>query len=186
MSKRTPKRYDSTTAATVYPDGYGQTIPTSPNFVPAYREVNTRPQPLEISSNEMQILQPMQGIPNQVMRSTPNYIPDDPIKQAQAHVIYARQLTLAAAMIVTAIVLIAFTSGWLGQSIGSAALAWLTLFGMATLAALLYARRQGLWNSSTGVAHHDIDARTEVAKYAIDAHTDLLRAKWGMEKDRNG
>lgn len=107
---------------------------------------------------------------------------DDAMSHAQASLLYSRAYSLAAGMVTAGLLLTIylFAGGGLGWYFFTGLLVW----GVAILAILHRNRVQGLYHSSTGVAHHDIDARADVAKYAIDRHCQMLEKKWGV-RDAN-
>jgi len=50
------------------------------------------------------------------------------------------------------------------------------------LVALAVNRKQGLYHSATGIAHHEIESREALARYALDKHVDLICARWNIDK----
>jgi hypothetical protein len=66
-----------------------------------------------------------------------------------------------------------------------ALLAW----GCLSYGILGYNREQGLHHSPTGIVHHEIDSRQEIALHAMDLHAYLLERQWeredGLPANRN-
>ena len=106
----------------------------------------------------------------------------DPVTLEKANLLSTAPILGAIAMIVTGIVVIAGLFGFFGAGLGNYFVAWLAIFGVAGLVALIWNRRVTHWNSAAGVAHHELDAKTEVARYAIDRHCEMLERKWGLRE----
>ena len=88
---------------------------------------------------------------------------DTAITQAKASLLYSVAYAFAAALITGAICFV----GYLNEGGGGAfyTVVWLFFWGASVLAALAINRHQGLWHSSTGIAHHEIESRERVATY---------------------
>ena len=103
---------------------------------------------------------------------------DTAITQAQASLLYSLAFAFATALITAGIVLMSWLIlGGEGKWYG---LAWLVVWGACVLLSLLRNRWQGLWFSSAGIAHHEIESRERVAMHAIDKHVELLQSKWKL------
>jgi hypothetical protein len=91
----------------------------------------------------------------------------------------------AAAMITLGLLLLAWLFRALGDRFALYALVGLIGWGGAVLWALWSNRRQGLYHSPSGIAHHELDMRERVARHAIDTHAALLlRQLEGGRDDR--
>lgn len=103
---------------------------------------------------------------------------DSAVTMAMASLIYSGAYALALAFITAGLLII----GWmfLGGSGGRWLVAWLVVWGLACLGALIVNRWQGLHYSPAGIAHHEIDSRERIALHAIDRHADLIERRLGL------
>lgn len=106
---------------------------------------------------------------------------DNAVTGAVASLIYSAAYGVAAAIITTGMLILA----WLligGDSI-LYVLIGLILWGICILVSLMINRWQGLWFSPTGLGHHEIESREHVAIHAIDRHVQLIEKRWGIEHE---
>jgi len=103
---------------------------------------------------------------------------DSAMTHAKASLLYSVAYSAPAAMITAGLLLIIWM--YRGGPSGLYFFTGLIVWGIAFLAALYGNRAQGLHHSASGIAHHEIDAKTEVAMYAIDRHLDLLEKRWSL------
>lgn len=108
---------------------------------------------------------------------------DSALTHAKASLLYSVAYSAPAAMITAGLLLVIWM--YRGGPGGVYFFVGLIVWGMAFLAALYGNRAQGLHHSATGVAHHEIDAKTEVAIYAIDRHCQMLEAKWMADRGKS-
>ncbi len=99
---------------------------------------------------------------------------DDAMTHAKATLLVAAAYILAAGMITLGLLLIVWLFRGLGERFAPYAYTGLIVWGIAILAALWGNRRQALWHSPTGIAHHELDMREAIAMHAIDTHAALL------------
>ena len=107
---------------------------------------------------------------------------DTAVTQAYASLIYSAAYAFAAALITGGIILTAWLKYGTQDNGGDYALVWLLLWGLSILAALIVNRSQGLYYSSSGIAHHEIDSRERIAMYAMDKHIELIEKRWRLDK----
>lgn len=107
---------------------------------------------------------------------------DSAVTHAKASLLYSVAYGLPFAMITAGLLLIVWM--YKGGPGGPYFFAGLIVWGVAFLIALYSNRSQGLHHSATGVAHHEIDAKTEVALYAIDRHCQMLEKRWEAERGK--
>jgi hypothetical protein len=107
---------------------------------------------------------------------------DTAVTQAYASLIYSAAYAFAAALITGGIILIAWIQYGADDNGGDYMLAWLLLWGLSILAALIINRSQGLHYSSSGIAHHEISSREAIARYVIDKHVELIEKRWKIDK----
>ena len=107
---------------------------------------------------------------------------DTAVTQAYASLLYSAAYAFAAALITGGIILTAWLRYGAQDNGGDYALAWLLLWGLSILAALIVNRSQGLFYSSSGIAHHEIDSRERIAMYAMDKHIELIEKRWHLDK----
>ena len=107
---------------------------------------------------------------------------DNAITHAQATLIVSGAYIGAAAMITGGLLLIAWLFRALGDGWGAYTYTGLIVWGLCVLAALWGNRRQSLWHSPSGIAHHEIDSRERLARHAIDTHAHLLRRRWELDR----
>ncbi len=107
---------------------------------------------------------------------------DTAVTQAKASLLYSVAYAVAAGLITAGICFI----GYLYEGSGGDfyALLWLVSWGVCILVALAFNRRQGLWFSSSGIAHHEIESRERVAMHAIDRHVALIEARWKLGNEQ--
>lgn len=107
---------------------------------------------------------------------------DDAISHAKASLLYSMSYGVAMLFVTAGMLLIVylFRGGDAGWYFFSGMLFW----GISVIVVLHRNRAQGLHHSSTGVAHHEIDAKVQVAMYAIDRHAQMLERKWGVDERR--
>lgn len=154
------------------------------NFVAA-GATDLAPSPsTELSPIEGAIVDRGHSLAGQIMQSGNHSghlrIAGDPVTLEKANLLSTAPIVIAIAMIVTGLILLAGLFGLFGAGLGNYFVAWLAIFGVAGLIALVWNRRITHWNSAAGVAHHELDAKADVAKYAIDRHVELLERKWGL------
>lgn len=103
---------------------------------------------------------------------------DSAMTHAKASLLYSVAYSAPAAMITAGLLLIIWM--YRGGPSGVYFFIGLIVWGIAFMVALYGNRAQGLYHSASGIAHHEIDDRTEVAKYAIDRHCELLEKRWSL------
>lgn len=108
---------------------------------------------------------------------------DDAITHAKATLLVSAAYIVAAAMITAGMLLIIWLFRALGDAVAIYFYAGIVLWGVCILAALLLNRRQSLHHSASGIAHHELDSRERLAKYAIDSHIRLLLKRWGVDDE---
>ena len=108
---------------------------------------------------------------------------DNALTHAKASLLVSAAYGVAAGMITLGLLLIVWIFHALGDRLAVYFYAGLLSWGVFTLVILLLNRRQGLHHSSSGIAHHEIDAKTDIAFHAIDTHAELLREKWRLERE---
>ena len=108
---------------------------------------------------------------------------DSALTHAKASLLYSIAYAVPAVMITAGLLLIIWM--YRGGPGGPYFFVGLIVWGIASMAALYGNRAQGLHHSATGIAHHEIDDRTEVAKYAIDRHCELLEKRWSLRNVDN-
>lgn len=106
---------------------------------------------------------------------------DDAITHAKATLLVSAAYIAAAAMITAGLLLIAWLFRALGDAWATYTYTGLAVWGVCVLAALWGNRRQALYHSPTGIAHHELDSRERIAMHAIDTHADLLIKRWEMD-----
>lgn len=111
------------------------------------------------------------------MQASDNHAPLD---HAQASLYYSSSYIIAAAVITIGLILLAWLAGV--ASFPVLFYGGLVCWGLAVLWILHRNRMLGLRHSATGIAHHDIDARVELGKYAIDKHVELMKARYGVSE----
>jgi len=151
--------------------------PPRNNFVPATTQTN-------IHDNDRGVLQSAVTAASDMVahRQMSHFVrsDDNAVTQAQGSLLYSLAYSLAAAMITGGIILLAWAVH--GGSGSRYAIAFLVIWGICVLVALAVNRGQGLYHSSTGIAHHEITSREDLAKYAIDKHVELIRERWQLDK----
>ncbi len=105
---------------------------------------------------------------------------DTAITQAKASLLYSVAYAITLGVITAGVCLI----GYLSEGGGGTfyALLWLVSWGVCVLVALAVNRQQGLWFSSAGIAHHEIDSREKVAMHAIDRHIEMIEKRWEFDR----
>jgi len=151
------------------------------NYLPARAEGE-----IEFKDNDRATLSNAISAASQVMteRQT-NYIvksDDTAITQAKASLLYSVAYAVASALITGGLVLISWSRYGRSDNGGDYVLVWLLFWGLCILTALIVNRAQGLHYSSSGIAHHEINSRESVAKYAIDKHVELIEKRWRIDK----
>lgn len=151
------------------------------NYLPARRFTD------DITMNEQALLGNAVGAASDIMArrqmSHLSRTDDTAITAAIANLIYSAAYALAALLITGGIFIIAWLArGREGQG-GWYFTAFLVVWGICLLMSLAVNRNQGLWHSSTGLAHHEIDSRERVSMYAIDRHVELLEKRWKLDKE---
>jgi hypothetical protein len=140
----------------------------------------------DFTLNEQSILSNAVGAAGDIMaRRQMSHIArsdDTAITSAIANLIYSAAYAFAALLITGGI----FVMAWLvsGRD-GNGAhyfTAWLIVWGICVLVALAVNRWQGLWFSSTGIAHHEIESRERIAMYTVDRHIELLEKRWELDQ----
>lgn len=103
---------------------------------------------------------------------------DSAMTLALASLVYSAAYGLALLLITGGLLL----AGWLflGGDGGRWLTAWLVVWGLACLGALIYNRWQGLHFSPAGIAHAEIDSRERIALHAIDRHADIIEKRLGL------
>jgi hypothetical protein len=99
---------------------------------------------------------------------------DDALTHARAALLVSTAYIGAALLITLGLLLLAWLFRALGERFATYALVGLISWGGAVLWALWGNRRQSLWHSPTGIAHHELDMRECIARHAIDTHAALL------------
>ncbi len=107
---------------------------------------------------------------------------DSAITHAKATLLVASAYIAAAGMITAGLLLIVFLYRGLGEGFAVYTFTGLIVWGIATLAALFGNRKQSLWHSPTGIAHHELDSRERLARHAIDTHAHLLLKRWEIDQ----
>lgn len=107
---------------------------------------------------------------------------NDAMTHARATLLVSAAYIAAAGMITGGLLLIAWLFRALGDAWGAYTYTGLIIWGLCVLGALWGNRRQSLWHSPTGIAHHELDSRERLAKHAIDTHADLLRRRWELDR----
>jgi hypothetical protein len=138
----------------------------------------------EITSNEQMVLGHSLSAAGDMMahRQISHIVrtDDTAITQAWASLLYSLAFAFAAAIITAGIVLMSWLI--LGGSGKWYGLAWLVIWGICVLVALVMNRGQGLHFSSAGIAHAEIKSRETVAIHAINKHVELLEKKWNVHE----
>ncbi len=109
---------------------------------------------------------------------------DDAITHAKATLLVALAYIIAAGMITAGLLLIIWLYRGLGEGWGMYTFTGLIVWGLCVLAALFGNRKQSLWHSPTGIAHHELDSRERIARHAIDTHAGLLLKRWELDDER--
>ena len=109
---------------------------------------------------------------------------DDAITHAKATLLVAGAYIVAAGMITCGLLLIVWLFRGLGDAWATYTYTGLVVWGLAILAALWGNRKQSLWHSPTGIAHHELDSRERIARHAIDVHAKLLLQRWEIDNER--
>lgn len=104
-----------------------------------------------------------------------------PTEHAEAALMYSKAYVGFMVLIVSAIVGMAYMIDVFDGDLFLYAVTWLGGLGIAGFVSLTANRKQGLYHSQTGVQHHELEIRADIAKHSIDTHADLLRSKWGLE-----
>lgn len=107
---------------------------------------------------------------------------DDAITHARATLLIAAAYILAAGMITLGLLLIVWLFRGLGERFAPYAYVGMIVWGLCILAALWGNRRQSLYHSPTGIAHHELDIRESIARHAIDTHANLLLRQLEVNK----
>ncbi len=108
---------------------------------------------------------------------------DDAITHAKASLLVASAYIIAAGMITAGLLLIVWLYRGLGNDWAMYVYGGLILWGLCVLAALWGNRKQSLWHSPTGIAHHELDSREKIALHAIDTHASLLLQRWEIDNE---
>lgn len=108
---------------------------------------------------------------------------DNAITHAKATLLVSTAYIVAAAMITVGLLLLAWIFRAFGEAWGLYVYSGLIVWGLCVLLALLLNRRQSLHHSASGIAHHELDSRERLAKYAIDQHVRLLLKRWGVDDE---
>ena len=105
---------------------------------------------------------------------------DTAITHSIGHLIASMPVIAALLTTTTGLVLL----GWL--LVGGSKLLWLgvelALVGAGSVVALTRSRRAGLAHTPAGVERHEIDARAEVAKHAVDRHCEMVERLKGVRE----
>ena len=105
---------------------------------------------------------------------------DTAITHSVGHLIAAAPVVASVLVTSTGLVLL----GWLALS--GPILAWigveLAIVGTGSAVALIRSRRAGLEHTPAGVERHEIDARAEVAKYAVSRHCEMVERLKGVRE----
>jgi hypothetical protein len=144
-------------------------------FVPAL--VERRP-PATIAPIDVQPLLPMAAQTGHARQD------DSAITHAKATLLVAAAYIFAAGMITLGLLLVVWLFRGLGDGWATYTYTGLVVWGVATLLALWSNRKQSLWHSPTGIAHHELDSRERLAKHAIDTHAKLLLRRWDIDNER--
>lgn len=107
---------------------------------------------------------------------------DTAVTQAQASLVYSAVYAFASALITGGMILLSWSKYGRTDNRGDYALLWLLLWGLCVLIALIVNRAQGLHYSASGIAHHELDSREAIAKYAIDKHVGLIEQRWRIDQ----
>jgi hypothetical protein len=107
---------------------------------------------------------------------------DDAITHAKATLLVASAYIVAAGMITAGLLLIIWLYRGLGEGWGLYTFTGLIVWGMCILVALWSNRKQSLWHSPSGIAHHELDSRERLARHAIDTHAGLLLKRWEIDE----
>lgn len=147
------------------------------NYVPAAPQVH-------LHDNERGIIQAaVAGAADMVSQRPLSHLvrsDDNAVTQAQGSLLYSVAYALATALITGGLLLLAWVI--MGGEGSRYAMLWLVVWGACVLVALAVNRWQGLYHSSTGIAHHEIDSRERLAAYAIEKHVALIEKRWKIEK----
>jgi hypothetical protein len=154
------------------------------NYVPALTGEIVSADRDPITSAEAQLMQQGRGLAEIAMSGHIGQSradqSDTAVTHAQAHLIAALPQVLAIGGVVTGLVMIA------GLSVGGSAWLWIGIeigvFGIGALIALVRGRREGLQHTPAGVERHEIDARTQIAMFAIDRHCEALERLKGVRE----
>ncbi len=105
---------------------------------------------------------------------------DTALTHAQAHLVASAPVIGALLATTTGLVLL----GWLlaGGSLGIWISIELVIVGAGSVVALQRSRRAGLEHTPAGVERHEIDARAQVAMYAINRHCEMVEKRWGVRE----
>src|SRR5690606_23015330 len=95
---------------------------------------------------------------------------DDAVSHAKASLIISAAYIAAAGMITVGLLAVVWLFRGLGDALAPYAYVGLILWGCAVLLALWSNRRQGLWHSPSGIAHHEIESRERIAREAMQTH----------------
>jgi hypothetical protein len=109
---------------------------------------------------------------------------DDALTHAKAALLVSSGYVVAAGMITAGLLLIVWLFRGLGDGWAAYTFTGLVLWGIAILLALWGNRRQSLYHSPTGIAHHELDSRERIARHAIDTHAQLLLRRWELDNER--
>lgn len=109
---------------------------------------------------------------------------DSAMSLALASLAYSAAYAAALAFVTAGLLLI----GWMmiGGDGGRWLTAWLVVWGLACLGALIVNRWQGLHYSPAGIAHAEIDSRERIALHAIDRHADIIEKRLGLDDEDDG
>lgn len=150
------------------------------NYLPARRHSD------DLTLNEQSVLSHAVGAAGDMMaRRQMSHIArsdDTAITSAVANLIYSAAYAFAALLITGGLFLLAWLMSNRDGNAGRYFTAWLIVWGVCVLAALAVNRWQGLWFSSTGIAHAEIKSRERIAMYTVDRHIELLEKRWELEK----